>query len=857
MSTVTLSNNAAGSLSGDIDVAAVLGVATFSNIAYTNSAVDHETFSLIAQFDGLSAATSNAVNPNVVANALGVNIQPANIVSGVSMTQPVIYYVFGSIIDTDVNGDTITVTENGDGSVSNATETAVNGVVDFSTGADLLYTAVADGESVTFTFTDDAGGVNLSGSPVISNSLTADVVATKLVWQTDPATCNSGLTCSSQGIVRALDANNTLDTGYTNSVTIGVSVGAGTLVGSDSQGAMASGALTTAGIGYLAASDKETFKFTADSGALTQGVTGDISSDIVATKLVFTTQPSATVTSGSAFAQQPVVSAENAANQVDTDFVGTVTLSDSADGDLSGDIHIDAISGVSTFTNVAYTNSVVDHETFTLTAASGVLTSAISNSVNPNVVANALVVATQPASIISHVSMTQPVINYVLGSIIDTDVNGDVVTATENGAGSIAGGGTATASSGIATFSGMVYNAAADSEAVTFTFTDDAANLDLSASPVNSNPLTANVVATKFLVTLNTNTPNAGATDTMTLTATNAASITDTGYNPADLTFTMRDSGTNLISTHTSPNSSAPVVPNSATIIAAFADGAASLPTFKLVKAEILGTITVSDGTLSGTSASVTVRNVTTDSFRVTPESLTPTVGTAYDITVTAIDAYGNTVNGANGGSAAYTGQVLFDTTASGPTWHTPWVTFVTGDAGVKVVSNAITFNAAESGKTITASNVGATIVGTSSSITTSSANAALAVDAPYMIKSTGTADNTYTNGWEWVMRVTLPTDKTDFALKFANWTSGSNTLLAADNMEYYSEQIAEGTGSAATPVAITAVNTYPTAINITTDVDATRAGIQTDIHVKVRIPTSTVAGSYSTTYSASAVAAD
>ena len=859
---VTLTDSAAGALSGDVDILAVLGVATFTDVAYINSAVDHETFTLNADEAGdLTNATSAEVNPNIVANALAISVQPASIISGVSMTQPVIQYVLGSIIDTDVNGDIITVTENGDGSVSGDTEAAVNGVASFSTDADLLYIAAADGEAVTFTFTDDAAGLNLSAVPATSDALTADVVATKLVWQTDPSTCDSGLVCTVQGVVRALNANNTLDTGYVSAVTVGVSVGSGTILGTANQGAMTAGVLTTTGIGYTAASDNETFKFTADSGSITQGLTGDISSDIVATKLIFTVQPSATATSGTAFAQQPRVSAENAADQVDTDFTGTVTLTNSADGALTGDVDIAAISGVATFTDVVYTNATVDHETFTLNAdEAGDLTNATSDSVNPNIVANALAVGTQPALIVSHVSMTQPVINFVLGSIIDTDINGDVITATENGNGAIAGGETATAISGVATFSGMIYNALADGEAVTFTFTDDAAGLDLSASPATSGALTANVVASKFLVTLNTNTPNAGTADTMTLTAANVASITDTGYDPTGLTFTMSDSDAALLSTHTSPNTATPTIPDSATIIAAFASGVASLPTFTLVNAEILGAITVSDGTLSGDSASVSVRNLTTASFRVTPESLSPTTGTAYDLTTTAIDTYGNTVSGANGGSAAYTGQVLFDTTASSPTWHTPWVTFITGDAGVKVAANAITFNTAESSKTITASNVGATLTGTSSAITPGSGVGSLTVDTPVRIILTndGTANNSYTNGWEWKMRVTLPTNKTHFALKFINWTSGSNTLAVTDNMEYYSEQIAgTGLGTATLPVSITAASTYPADLNITTDADSTRDGIQTDIHVKVKIPASTTAGSYNTTYNASATTAD
>ena len=122
-------------------------------------------------------------------------------------------------------------------------------------------------------------------------------------------------------------------------------------------------------------------------------------------------------------------------------------------------------------------------------------------------------------------------------------------------------------------------------------------------------------------------------------------------------------------------------------------------------------------------------------------------------------------------------------------------------------------------------------------------------IGVPTMTKITGTADNTYANGWEWVVRITLPTNQNDLALKFNNWVSGSNTLAVADNMEYYSEQIATGTGSSGTPIEITAADTYPSNVTISTDVDASTDGIQTDIHVKVKIPTSTADGSYSTSY--------
>ncbi|MFA6514436.1 MAG: Ig-like domain-containing protein [Patescibacteria group bacterium] len=113
-----------------------------------------------------------------------------------------------------------------------------------------------------------------------------------------------------------------------------------------------------------------------------------------------------------------------------------------------------------------------------------------------------------------------------------------------------------------------------------------------------------------------------------------------------------------------------------------------------------------------------------------------------------------------------------------------------------------------------------------------------------------GAADNTYTNGWEWKIRITLPTNQNDFALKFNNWTSGSNSLTAAGNMKYYSEQIGSGTGSSAeTAVPFATANTFPANLTVSTDADATLDGIQTDVHVMVKIPSSTASGSYSTSY--------
>jgi hypothetical protein len=122
--------------------------------------------------------------------------------------------------------------------------------------------------------------------------------------------------------------------------------------------------------------------------------------------------------------------------------------------------------------------------------------------------------------------------------------------------------------------------------------------------------------------------------------------------------------------------------------------------------------------------------------------------------------------------------------------------------------------------------------------------------DAPVMVKTSGAAGGGYPDGWEWVMTVTLPTNLNHTALKFGNWASGSNSLAAGDNMQYYSEQIADDdTGGLNHPIAITAADTYPTNLTITNDADSSRPGIQTNIHIQVKLPSSTPAGSYSTSY--------
>ncbi|MDB6018143.1 MAG: hypothetical protein JWR19_2632 [Pedosphaera sp.] len=130
----------------------------------------------------------------------------------------------------------------------------------------------------------------------------------------------------------------------------------------------------TAGVWTFTATDITDGTKTANTGSATTVNAG------TANKLVIQTQPSTTATAGIAFTQQPVILIEDANNNVRSNDTLTVTATRSGgSGTLQGTTAIAAVNGVATFTNLSHL--LASATPITIQFTSGALTSATSSGI--------------------------------------------------------------------------------------------------------------------------------------------------------------------------------------------------------------------------------------------------------------------------------------------------------------------------------------------------------------------------------------------------------------------------------------------------------------------------------------------
>ena len=255
--------------------------------------IDGDTDLTVAANGTQMAATTAITNGaggtfDVVATNVDYITLPGGAVSGVPFTtQPVVAAKDAAgNIDFDFN-ENITIVNspgiypNGAGTVSNNVVAAVNGVSSFTS---FTHTTVADGNAVIFEADDESGvGSNLNSDT--SNFMFIDVVATQLVFDTQPSSLsvNSGISTNftTVPVVSARDGNNIVDTDYSTSISITEVNGAGSAImaatgDTDGSGSSvtitpSSGVATFNGmqINYTASGvSSETFNLQASSGGL-------------------------------------------------------------------------------------------------------------------------------------------------------------------------------------------------------------------------------------------------------------------------------------------------------------------------------------------------------------------------------------------------------------------------------------------------------------------------------------------------------------------------------------------------------------------------------------------------------------
>ncbi|CAN2229088.1 hypothetical protein MCERE85_01423 [Candidatus Nanopelagicaceae bacterium] len=174
-----------------------------------------------------------------------------------------------------------------------------------------------------------------------------------------------------------------------------------------------------------------------------------------ATKALMTTQPSGAV-SGAAFTTQPVVRVTDVDGNTNTSFTGNVVASiASGTGTLGGTTTVAAVSGVATFTNLVITGTLGN---FTLRFTPASLTPVTSNSFALEAPPAAAKIAITRAAVGTQrktAFTTQPQVTIQFSNNETVTASSAVVTASISSGGTLIGTTTATASSGVATFSNL------------------------------------------------------------------------------------------------------------------------------------------------------------------------------------------------------------------------------------------------------------------------------------------------------------------------------------------------------------------------------------------------------------------
>jgi hypothetical protein len=467
------------------------------------------------------------------------------------------------------------------------------------------------------------------------------------VFTTQPSTTSVSATAfAAQPVVTVQDAAGNTLTANTSAVTLTLTTPAGATLTCTNNPVTAAGGV--AGFAGCRVDKAGSYTLTATGAGLTAASNSFNITPGAASKLVYTTQPSAGSASATPFAAQPVVAVQDAAgNTVTTDTSSvTLALTTPAGATLSCTTNpVTAVSGTATFANC----SVDKAGTYTLKAIDGTLTVATSNSVSITAgAASRLVFSTQPsASTVSTTAFTiQPAVTVqdAFGNTVTTDP-GPIALALTTPAGATLTCTTdpAPVAGGVAAFAGCRVD-----KAGTYTLKASEGTLTATSTGVTITvgPLVSFGVAAPASVA-------AGTAFAVTLTAQDAGGNAVTTYANGNHAITWSGAAT-------SPKGTPPAYPSGSVN---FAGGVSTTTLMATLSAAGANTLTASatSPTLTGSAAITVTALAATNlawthtsnvignlsgvcSFMCTYTAVTGS-GTTFKAKVTLTDLYGNPVN--------------------------------------------------------------------------------------------------------------------------------------------------------------------------------------------------------------------
>jgi len=383
-----------------------------------------------------------------------------------------------------------------------------------------------------------------TGLIFVSASPASAAQATKLAFTTQPPTTSvAGATLATFKVLIEDGTNAPATTDLTDSVTISSSCAlGGTTV------ATASGGIATFSALNIDSARACTLTATDTSRSLTTATSTSVTVSLASTtKLAFTTQPPTSANAGSSLATFRVSVEDSFGNVITTGAGATDVVTIASSCTLGGTVTATAVAGVATFSKLAIDSAGAC--TLTATDTSRSLTTAASTAVavNPDT-ATKLAFTTEPPAIANvGVVLTsfQVSVEDTFGNVVTTG-NGAKDSLTITSSCILGGTATATAVTGVATFSALVINSPGT---CTLTVTDTSRNLTTAASSAIDSRSAQSALSVTSLAgtigkTLTLRTSGGSGTGAVTFSVTNG---TATGCTVLGRSLTVSSVGTCIV----------------------------------------------------------------------------------------------------------------------------------------------------------------------------------------------------------------------------------------------------------------------------------------------------------------------